>query len=147
MQGRAQKTPEGHDVFYLDIGFEGRKVIAGMHHAIAAYAKQGNNVVVDYIMYDRAWLDELMKVLKDVPVYFIGIKANINVIEQRERERGTSPKGHARAYYQKAHEGLVYDFEIDTTNVGPEQVAEYIKNFVESSVVPTAFEQMRKSKK
>ena len=147
MQGHAQKTPDGHDVFYLEVGPEGRTVISGMHHAIAAYAKQGNNVVVDYILYEREWLNELMAVLQHIPVYFIGIKADLDVIEQRERNRATSPKGHARAYYQKVHEGLLYDLELDTTNMSPEQTADRIKDFVESGVKPVSFEQMRKNRK
>lgn len=33
----------------------------GMHEAIIAYAKNGNNLIVDYIMYDSVWYYELEK--------------------------------------------------------------------------------------
>src|SRR5581483_5516909 len=84
MRGVASEDEQGK-LFTLFIGAEGQKVIHGMHGAIAAYAHAGNNVIVDYIMYDPAWHHDLMQALAGVPVTTIGITASLPVIEAREK--------------------------------------------------------------
>ncbi len=65
---------EGKDAVKLHVGPLGRKVISGMHNAIAAYAKAGNNVIVDYILYDSQWFPELVKALEGIKVYYVGLQ-------------------------------------------------------------------------
>ncbi len=54
-------TDDDKPIFNLAFGPDGRKIISGMHQAIAAYAHTGNNVVVDYILYDSAWLADRLR--------------------------------------------------------------------------------------
>lgn len=121
---------EGHQIVPLEIGPAGDKVIYGMHAAIADYAKKGNNVVVDYILYKPEWLPDLISSLKGAKVYFIGIKAPLEVLEEREKKRGTSPVGHARSHYDHVHQGMVYDLELDVSELTPDQSAKKILEFV-----------------
>lgn len=140
-----EDKPEHHEVmhgiatedfagklFTLHIGVQGQKVIKGMHRAIAAYARAGNNVIVDYIMYDAAWLQDLKSSLSGIPVVFVGLTASLSTIEQREKDRGTSPEGHARSVYESVHQGWKYDMMINTDELTPDQIANrigaYIKN-------------------
>lgn len=133
------RTPDDKPIFELHFGPDGRKIISGMHQAIAAYAHTGNNVIVDYILYDSTWLAELVTALKDVRVYFIGIHASLDVIEQREKDRATSPQGHARSIYDTVHAGCTYDLLIDTTAISSDQAAMRIKEFIEKNPTPQAF--------
>lgn len=103
-----------------------------MHRAIAAYAKEGSNVVVDYILYKPEWLSDLVLALKGMKVYYIGIKTPLEVIEEREKGRGTSPVGHARSHYDQVHQGMVYDLELDTSKSTPEESAQKILEFVKA---------------
>lgn len=125
MHGVPSEDEQGK-LFTLHIGPEGQKVIKGMHGAIAAYARAGNNVIVDYIMYDPAWHDDLMKELEGVPVITIGVTASLAVIEGREKSRATSPQGHARSIYATVHQGWNYDLTINTDDISPEQIADQI---------------------
>jgi chloramphenicol 3-O phosphotransferase len=121
---------DGQNSIKLYIGPIGRKVISGMHYSIAAYAKQGNNVVVDYISYEKDWPRELEKALSGVQVYYIGIKYPLEIIEARESKRATSPVGHARSHFTSVHEGFKYDLIIDDHELSAEKISLLIKEIV-----------------
>lgn len=125
-------TIEDNTVF-LHLGKEGRKIVDGMNQAIVAYAKTGNNVVVDYIMYDPKWMEELLYSLRGYPVYLIGINLPLEVIEQREQARSTSPIGHARSHYDNVHYGNKYDLMLDDPLATPSQGAEKILEFIQNN--------------
>lgn len=130
MRGIASEDEQGK-LFTLHIGTAGQKVIKGMHSAIAAYAKAGNNVIVDYIMYDPVWHTDLMNALSGITVIQVGVTAGLPVIEERERVRATSPQGHARSVYATVHQGWDYDLMIDSDEMTPEQIADQIIQYVE----------------
>ena len=125
MRGVATEDEQGK-LFTLFIGSEGQKVIRGMHGAIAAYAHAGNNVIVDYIMYDLAWHADLMKALSGIKVITVGVTASLHVIEAREKARATSPQGHARSVYETVHQGWNYDLMINSDEMTPEEIADKI---------------------
>lgn len=97
-----------------------------MHRAIAAYAKTGNNVIVDYINYDSTWIPDLKKSLIGVKTFFVRVTASLETIEAREKSRGTSPQGHARSHYDTVHKGLKYDLKLNTDDMKPKQAAQKI---------------------
>lgn len=144
-QVRLKIDKEGHQIVPLTIGPAGDLVIHGMHAAIEAYAQQGNNLVVDYILYKPEWLANLVNALKNnKTVYFIGIKAPLHVLEEREKKRATSPVGHARSHYNTVHTNMVYDLELDVSALTPEQSAAKIQQFIENNPSPTALMTMKK---
>ena len=136
---------EGNPIISLEVGPAGQRVINGMHRAIAAYALTGNNVVVDYILYDLDWLQDLINVLKGHRVYFVGITLPLEVLEEREKSRGTSPVGHARSHYHTVHAHGVYDIELDTSKLTSEECALKIQEYIDQHPEPQAFEQLRKT--
>ncbi len=123
----------GHKTITLHIGPIGEKVIQGMHDAIAAYAKAGNNVVVDYIQYEPHWRENLLKALEGIKTYFVKVDISLEELEKREKSRGTSPAGHARSHYHHVHQGMVYDIEVNSEKDTPEAMALTIKNLVEGN--------------
>lgn len=131
MHGIASEDKEGK-LFTLEVGPEGQKVIKGMHRAIAAYAREGNNVIVDYIQYDPAWITDLKEVLNGINVVWVAVTASLQSIEQREKQRGTSPAGHARSHYHTVHQGMKYDVMLDTDVLSPEQATNKVDNFIKN---------------
>lgn len=113
-------------LFTVKIGPEAQTIIKGMHRAIAAYAHVGNNVIVDYIKYDDAWIPDLKESLQGIKVIWIGINASLASIEQREKARGTSPSGHARSHYDTVHMNMSYDLMINTDSLTANQAADLI---------------------
>ncbi|MBT3827738.1 hypothetical protein HOL34_00455 [bacterium] len=132
MRGIASVNSDGNKVFDLCIGEVGQKVIKGMNRAIGAYARAGNNVIVDYINYDSSWIEDLKAALSGVKVVFIGVKATLETIEAREKIRATSPQGHARSHYDSVHQGIVYDLVLDTENKTASQAAQELMEFIRS---------------
>jgi chloramphenicol 3-O phosphotransferase len=136
---------DGNPLFKLHFGPVGRRAAAGMHRAIAAYAQAGNFVIVDYILYEPEFLDELCEVLREVKVYFIGVRIDLALLEERERQRGTSPPGHARSHYDTVHDHAAgYDFEVDTSRTSAVACAQAIAAFVRATPNPIAFDTLRK---
>lgn len=134
---------EGHNVITLKIGEPARRVVTGMHNAFAAYAAAGNNLVIDYILYEKEWLPELVKALKDYKVYFVGVTIPLEVLESRERARGTSPVGHARSHYDTVHAHGIYDLEVDTSKISAQEAAQIIKQFVKDNPEPQSFKKLQ----
>jgi chloramphenicol 3-O phosphotransferase len=147
MFGDATTDANGAPLFPLHFGPFGRRVVAGMHRAVAAYALAGNRVIVDYIAYEPDFLVELAHFLAPVTAYLVGVHAPLEVLEARERARGTSPPGHARSHYHTVHAHGVYDFEVDTAQATAEACAAAIAGFVARTPAPTAFETLRRRDK
>lgn len=118
---------------YLHVGPQGQRVIQGMHRSIVAYSQAGNNVVVDYIMYDPSWMQELLQELQGCPVYMVGVTLPLEVVQQREQARSTSPIGHAKSHYDTVHVGNVYDLWIDSSLQSSDESALQILDFIENN--------------
>ena len=95
----------------------------GMRHAVAAMAAQGNNLIVDEVMIGSAKGREYRTLLADFDLRFVGLFAPLDVLETRERARGDRLIGLARWQYERVHEGIAYDLEIDTTHLSPVEIA------------------------
>ena len=71
-------------------------------------------VIVDYINYEHTWIKELNEALAGIKTIFVGIQAPLEIIEEREKNRNTSPRGHARSHFDVVHKNIHYDLEIDS---------------------------------
>ncbi len=129
-------------VIALKVGPIGQRVVWGMHRALAAYALQNNNIAMDYIVYNQTWIPDLVKTLKDFNVYFVGIHIPLEILEEREQKRGTSPVGHARSHYHTVHEGMIYDLELNTATLSPEECVAKIQAFVKANSASQALKKL-----
>ena len=136
---------QGKKAIKLLVGPIGRKVITEMHYSIAAYAYSGNNVVVDYILYEKKWFLELVGALKGIKVYYIGLKYPLKVIEEREKKRATSPVGHARSHYETVHSFDNYDLVIKNPKLSAEEIARKIQKYIDKNPQPKSFVNFLKS--
>jgi len=105
-------------------GPAGRVLFSGMHHAIAAAAKTGNNILADHVLVEKDWVDECARLFADMPAYLIGIQCPLEVLEQRERERKDRTLGQARTQFDVIHKYTIYDLEIDTSRLTIEECAQ-----------------------
>jgi len=84
---------------------------------VAATARAGTNVIVDDVFLGGAasqarWRDAL----GDVPVQFVAVRCATEVASGRELARGDRVVGLAEWQAPRVHEGVDYDFEVDTTS-------------------------------
>lgn len=119
-------------VITLFVGPQGDKVAYAMNSSIAAYAKNGCNVIVDYIAYDQKWLKDLEKKCAAFTTYYVSVEIPLEELEQREQARGTSPKGHARSHYFNVYGDKKYDLTVNTGMNSAQEIAQQIKQLIES---------------
>jgi chloramphenicol 3-O phosphotransferase len=132
----------GHRSLVLNTGPLAKRFIFGMHAAVAAFVSAGNNLIFDDVLYDPAYLENYLRVLEGIEVLFVGVCCPLDVLEQRERQRGDRAIGHARGHYGLVHAHHIYDIEIDTSVVSPEDGAEQIKSRLYGDA-PFAFRHLR----
>lgn len=123
---------QGNPIITLYMGEQGEKVAYAMNSAIAAYARNGCNVIVDYIAYKKEWLKDLEQKLADVKTYYVAVDIPLEVLEQREQARGTSPKGHARSHYATVYGDKVYNLRVNSAQNSPQEIAQQLKSLIEA---------------
>ena len=85
------------------------------------------SIVVDEVLWDPEAMADYRRRLASCDFHAVGLRAPLEVIEQRERQRGDRTIGLARWQYDKVHGGMVYDLELDTSVASPDELAATIK--------------------
>lgn len=124
------KDKDDNSVITLHVGDQGDNVAYGMNSAIAAYAQNGCNVIVDYIAYKKEWIDDLQTKLRDIKTYWVKVTIPLSTLEERESARATSPKGHARSHYDMVYWDVEYDLEVNSEKDSAQEIAQQIKSFL-----------------
>lgn len=125
------KDVDGNKVITLFVGPQGEKVAYAMNSAIAAYAQNGCNVIVDYIAYDQKWLKDLESKCSGFTAYYVALEVPLEILEQREEARGTSPKGHARSHYFTVYGDKRYDLVVNSGSDSAQEIAQKLKLLIE----------------
>lgn len=81
----------------VQAGTTGIILFSGMHHAIAAAARQGINIIANHVLVEKAWVDECAELFADMNAYLIGLRCPLEILEQRERQRKDRTLGQAAA--------------------------------------------------
>jgi chloramphenicol 3-O phosphotransferase len=121
-------------------GVAGHRLFSGMHHAVAELARSGNNVLVDHVLVEPAWVQECAGLFSGLPAYLVGVHCPLDVLEQREAARRNRTPGQARAQFALVHSYCVYDMFVDTSQFSTQECAVKIKERLENGVPPHAFE-------
>ena len=119
-----------------------RRLMAGFPASISALAKAGNDIVVEHAFFERHWITDLVHELSGLPTFFIGLKCPLNVLEQREINRGHRIIGQTRGHHKLVHENMHYDLEIDTATNTPQDGAKKIIAFLKNNPNPRALNQL-----
>jgi chloramphenicol 3-O phosphotransferase len=101
----------------------GQQLAAGMRAAIAACARQGNDILVDDVFIDPAWLDGWRSELTGLNWLLVGVFAPLEVLEERETARRNRIAGEARRQVDSIHAGVTYDLVVDTATHSPDECA------------------------
>lgn len=123
---------DGNNIITLKVGDQGRNVAYAMNSAIAAYAQNGCNVVVDYIAYNQDWFSDLQDKCKPFKTYYIAVEIPLDILELREEARGTSPKGHARSHYYTVYGDKTYDLVVNSGASSAAEIAIQLKQLIQA---------------
>ena len=121
----------------------GHTLVSGMHHAIAALSRRGNNVLADHVLVEPRWIAECAALFADLPAHLIGVRCPLDVLERREHDRKDRTLGQARAQFDLVHAHGIYDVEVDTSLNTPDECAEQIAEYLATSKKPSAFRTLR----
>jgi len=71
-------------------------------------------LLVEHIVEEQAWADELKRLLKPFDPFWVGVHASMSDLERRELSRGNRTLGEA-VFHLKTHQYCAYDVEVDTS--------------------------------
>lgn len=133
---------DGERVTAIRFGEVGRRVLRGMHLAIAAFARAGNNVIIDDLIWDDDVLRHYLEALSGLAVLMVGVRCSREVVSEREARRPGRFPGTAISHFDEVHRHTRYDIEVDTAKLTPIECAERIAARLEAGAF-TAFEELR----
>ena len=97
-------------------------VFRGLHQCLPALATAGNNIIFDHIIETRPWLHELVMLISELDVFFVGLHCSLPELERREAQRGDRRPGEAYQDYQTVHSITSYDLALNSENALDENV-------------------------
>lgn len=111
-------------VTHIRFGAHGEQILRGMRRAIAGFAAAGNHVIVDDLLFERHYIDDYLDALRGLPVYFVGVRCDLETVNAREAARTGRFPGTALSHFHSIHDHNVpYDLEINTSQRTPAECA------------------------
>ncbi len=133
---------DGARVTEIQFGDFGQAILSGMRQTVASLSCADIPVIVDDLLFERSFLDEYVRLLDSQSAWFVAVRCDLDVINQRESGRVGRFPGTATAHYDLVHaHGAPYDLEVDTTAAKPRELADAIIQRMQSP--PQAFETLK----
>jgi chloramphenicol 3-O phosphotransferase len=126
----------------------GNFVISGLHHTIAALARMGHNVVVDYVLTDARYVADIVTMWQSFPVWLVGVFCPLETIHQRVAARADrswpSYLPMVNWMFDEAHKYTrdIYDLEVDTSQLTPDECALQIQQVLDERGSPSGFKRL-----
>ncbi|OGO52505.1 MAG: chloramphenicol phosphotransferase [Chloroflexi bacterium RBG_16_68_14] len=136
---------------------------AAMYESIAAHSRFGLNVVVDVGHHNayavpRHILSDCARRLAGLPVLFVGVRCPIEVIMERRHVSQPGREGQyligtpdepvpppVRRWQDEVHVPGIYDLDVDTSLLSPEECAAVIRKRLDEGPPGAAFQQLAAS--
>ncbi|OMC33867.1 hypothetical protein A5740_11290 [Mycobacterium sp. GA-1841] len=146
MFGAMRAEAQTHDLDEAGLTEVLRRTRAGFHRAVRGMALAGNNIVMDYVLSEPWRLADLLTVMEDVDVIFVGVHCDAAVLTDREVARGDRVVGTAVAQIEPTHNHGLYDVEVDTSAGDIRSCAARIREYLAEQPAPTvrAFHALRR---
>ena len=106
--------PTGHPVYQIHAGPFAKKITRSLKDIALLLADQHYNLIIDDVAFGAIEVKEWRQILQNHKVLYVGVITPLEVLEQRERDRGNRFSGSARGQYFKVHENVSYDLEVNT---------------------------------
>jgi len=127
----------------IAFGDQGTALLKGMRRAMRAVLDAGTNIIIDDIILEPEFLNDYLDVFAGIDLWFIGIRCDLAIIEEREAQRLGRFPGTARGHLMQCHAHDHYDIEVDTGSHSPAQcTAAILAGLAEGP--PTAFNELHR---
>ena len=129
---------ESYENHYKGI-FESEKVFSVLipnlvltfHDIIQSYLLTNKKIIVDHVLQEKEWKDDLFRKVEKYKVCKIGLFCSIKELEKRERAREDRKIGLAAYQYNKVHDNIKYDIELNTE---VKDINQCIKEIIEKTI-------------
>lgn len=122
----------------------GDKLFGAMADFAHMLGSRGNNLIIDEILFNDLRLKSYVDKLADHTVYFIGVKCDLAIMQEREYLRRDRALGLSNDQFDRVHTGTrEYDLTVDTSNSSVFNAAKEILIFIENNPNPGGFNNMR----
>lgn len=129
---------------------------AAMYDSIAAHSRLGINVVVDAGHHDdydipRGILYDCARRMEGLPVLFVGVRCPDEIVWERRRNTwlaeqqipdDTPPPYSVHRWDCEVHKPGIYDLQVDTAKMSPEECSRVILEHLKHGPQPTAFKML-----
>ncbi len=120
-----------------------RRLMYGLHRAVAALVGSGNHVLVDYLPFDDDLARVAVSVWADLGSMLVAVRPPLAVAERWERERGDRDLGQARVMFEQAYAFGRFDLTIDPSTTSPREGAERLLAHLRAGEPATALTSLR----
>ena len=112
------------------------RLVLGFQACVKAMASKGNLVLVDHVLQEPTWRQDLRMILAEIPLFQVGFYCDDESLLARERTRGDRPIGLAKTQMHRVHLEQQYDLTLDTSGLAPQEGANQILNHFMRSYQP-----------
>lgn len=100
-----------------------------MYQAVLNYYQRGYWVILDHVFIKPLWRDEFLEATTNCRRFLVKMTCSDDILAAREKARGDRMANVYLSLAQVIHQGIDYDFTINTGIISPTQSAEQILNF------------------
>ena len=115
----------------ITVGERFRRAEHAWRSGMAAIASAGIGVILDEVFLDGGESQaRLAESIRGLTVVWVGVRCEPEVAQARELQRGDRVVGMALDQASRVHEGVRYDFIVDTTTRSPDECAKDVTEYV-----------------
>ena len=85
--------------------------------------------IVDTV-FEEGWFKQFQEKLTGLKPVYIKVFCPLDILKEREIQRGDRRIGTAEGQFYEAHKGIDYDLELDTSKLNPEESVSKILNLI-----------------
>jgi len=115
----------------IHVGPFGKQMVQAFKEIVVSLVKSGLNVIVDDVSFGKEEVDAWKTSLKEVNVLWVGVTAPIEILEQREKDRGDRKIGSAKWQAERVHCDVQYDVVINSHEKSIDENVKKIQNIIE----------------
>lgn len=110
--------------------------VSNFHAVLRLLAAGPHAIVIDHVLERPAWREAAQAALSGRHVHFVAVRCPLDVLIAREKARPDRHPGMAAWQFDRVHQGMHYDVEVDTSVETPESGADRILAFIRQSDRP-----------
>ncbi|HST24733.1 MAG TPA: hypothetical protein VLJ76_01965 [Gaiellaceae bacterium] len=119
-------------------------LFSAWYESIASHSRAGLSVVADLGHHDAEILADCARRLDWLPAWLVGVRCPVDAIIERRATTMPAPRERVELWERSVHDPGIYDLEVDTSLLSPDECAEAIRQRLQGPA-PTAFARLAQS--